>query len=74
MRSVIRTLFAARRTEPAKRSPEPPPVPSAGGELKKDPICGTYVSVASSLREKVAGEVVYFCSDECRKRFSTIKR
>ncbi len=70
LRSVIRTLFAARpASEPVKRPPDPPPVASAGGELKKDPVCGTYVSAASSVREKVGGEVVYFCSDECRAKF-----
>jgi YHS domain-containing protein len=37
--------------------------------LKKDPVCGTYVSAASSLREKVAGETVYFCSAECRAKY-----
>ena len=69
LRSVIRGLFASSPAAPAKRSPDPPPVPSAGGELKKDPVCGTYVSAATSVRQKVGGEVVYFCSDECRAKF-----
>ena len=68
LRSVIRTLFASSPAPPAKRGPDPPPVP-AGGELKKDPVCGTYVSAAASLSEKVGGEMVYFCSDDCRKRY-----
>ena len=69
LRSVIRTLFASPPAPPVKRSPDPPPVPSAGGELKKDPVCGTYVSAATSVRQKVGGELVYFCSDECREKF-----
>ena len=69
LRSVIRTLFASAPAAPSKRSPDPPPVPSAGGEMKKDPVCGTYVSAATGVRQKVGGEVVYFCSDECRAKF-----
>jgi YHS domain-containing protein len=70
LRSVIRGLFASSpAASPAKRSPDPPPVATAGGELKKDPVCGTYVSAATSVRQKVAGELVYFCSDECRAKF-----
>lgn len=39
------------------------------GELKKDPVCGTYVSTATSVRATVRGEVLYFCSAACRDKF-----
>jgi YHS domain-containing protein len=39
------------------------------GELKKDPICGTYVSTAGSLKQTVDGSTIYFCSKECRDKF-----
>lgn len=39
------------------------------GELKKDPACGTYISAASSIQEKVGGETFYFCSKECRDKY-----
>ncbi len=39
------------------------------GELKKDPACGTYISAATSIREKVGGEIVYFCSKQCRDKY-----
>jgi YHS domain-containing protein len=38
------------------------------GELKRDPVCGTFVSTASSVKKTVAGQVVHFCSVECRDR------
>ncbi|MCU1257167.1 MAG: hypothetical protein JWO80_52 [Bryobacterales bacterium] len=41
----------------------------SAGELQKDPVCGTFVPVASSLKRMVAGHPVYFCSPECRDRF-----
>jgi YHS domain-containing protein len=44
------------------------PVP-AGGELKKDPVCGTYVSESSSITRKFGRELVHFCSPECRDKY-----
>lgn len=72
VRSVLKALFAPSN-EPAKRTPDAPPVP-AGGDLKKDPVCGTYVSAVASVQEKVGGEMVYFCSDDCRKKFAAARR
>ena len=43
--------------------------PPTGGELKKDPACGTYISAATSLKESVGGETFYFCSKQCRDKY-----
>ena len=40
-------------------------------ELKKDPVCGTYVPVTSSVKKTVGGEVIHFCSAACRDRYNT---
>ncbi len=48
---------SARRSQPS------------GGELKKDPVCGTYVSTSTSLRKTVDGETVYFCSQGCLDKY-----
>ena len=52
----------------AQRGPQPPVVP-AGGELKKDPVCGTFISTGTAIQKRVGGEVYYFCSPECRDKF-----
>jgi YHS domain-containing protein len=39
------------------------------GELKKDPVCGTYIAAASSIKETVAGETIHFCSAQCRDKY-----
>jgi YHS domain-containing protein len=39
------------------------------GELKKDPVCGTYIAAASSVKENVAGQTVHFCSAQCRDKY-----
>jgi YHS domain-containing protein len=41
----------------------------AGGELKKDPVCGTFIAAATSLQKRVGGEMYYFCSADCRDKF-----
>jgi uncharacterized protein len=63
-RSIFRSVLLGRNAE----RPQRPSAPSAG-ELKKDPVCGTYVSTATAITSKTRGVVVYFCSEECRKKF-----
>ena len=43
-----------------------------GGELKKDPVCGTFVAVSSSIKTTVKGEVVHFCSTACRDKYQRV--
>jgi YHS domain-containing protein len=70
LRSFLQNLFGSRSRQPQRTQPQPPrPDVPAGGELRKDPVCGTYVSVLAGVREKINGEVVYFCSEACRKRY-----
>jgi len=53
------------------RTPQAPPAQS-GGELKKDPVCGTFVAVASSIKKTVNGELVHFCSTACRDKYRRV--
>ena len=39
------------------------------GTLKRDPICGTHVDVTLAVTESAGGEVMYFCSEDCRDTF-----
>jgi YHS domain-containing protein len=71
VRSVIKSIFGSGGNAPRRDvqpMPGPPPV-VAGGELKKDPVCGTYVSTSVAVTRNVNGETVYFCSNECRNKF-----
>jgi YHS domain-containing protein len=43
--------------------------PRKAGDLKRDPVCGTYVSTATSVKKTVGGEVVHFCSSACSERY-----
>jgi YHS domain-containing protein len=39
------------------------------GELKKDPVCGTFVDASASVKQTVGGQVVHFCSTACRDKY-----
>jgi YHS domain-containing protein len=69
LRSFIRTIFAGIRTAAMQSRPPEAPTVKPGMELKKDPVCGTYVSTAASLTRSVDGHLVYFCSKECRDKY-----
>lgn len=51
----------------APRTPQNPP---SGGELKKDPVCGTFISTATAFQKFSQGQTHYFCSTECRDKFA----
>ena len=74
LRAVLRTVFAVLRQggfrQPATtgndgQRRDSPPI----AELKKDPVCGTYVPAATSFTRTVNGSLVHFCSPECRDKY-----
>ena len=62
--------FVMRPSSPAAAGNPSRPAPkgSLGGVLRKDPVCGTYVSEAVALKQVEAGETLFFCSEECRRK------
>lgn len=68
------TLLIRVVTRMAGVTTSPPSVPrqQSGGELKKDPVCGTFVAVASSIKKTVNGEVIHFCSAACRDKYQRV--
>jgi len=67
LRSIWRAMFQPSRTTVRPGPTTPPPI--AGGELKRDPVCGTFVSPSLGFTRTVRGEVLHFCSKECRDSF-----
>ena len=72
-RSVIEgvaRLFRGMGEATAPHSVQRPPGELvSAGELRKDPVCETYISVPSPWAKLVKGETIYFCSKECRDKF-----
>ena len=76
IRSVLGILSKAFNGLSSTSSPQtgasgsrPPSSPSSGGELKKDPVCGTFVAEATAMQKTRGGETYYFCSAACRDKF-----
>jgi YHS domain-containing protein len=69
LRSVLKSVFSGMGSQSVRKGNPPEPPVQAGGELKRDPVCGTYVSTTASLTRKVDGEVLHFCSAECRDKY-----
>jgi len=73
IRYVIATIARAFSETMRSQSPGPPdqqvPKSELGGELKQDPVCGTFVPIASSVKKTVNGELVHFCSVACRDKY-----
>jgi YHS domain-containing protein len=71
---ALAKMFGGMVNPPSERAtanPRPAAVPM-GGELKKDPVCGTYVSTSTAVKKTaIRGEIVYFCSAACRDKFSS---
>ena len=72
LRSVLKTI--AKTFSQVMHAPDSSEQPRAanfpsGGELKKDPVCGTYVSQSAAVTKKFGGELVHFCSVECRDKY-----
>lgn len=65
LKFVLRLMGAA--LNPARQKP---PEAVAGGELKKDPVCGTFVSALTAPTKTVGGQTYYFCSTDCRDKFA----
>lgn len=40
-------------------------------KLVRDPVCGTFVSPRNALSVTSRGSTHYFCSEDCRSKFST---
>lgn len=71
IRSIVRFVLRAwtgmmpraGASEAPQRSSSPPTM------LRQDPVCGTYVAIDSSLKTIKNGQVIHFCSPECRDKY-----
>ncbi len=71
LRSIIGVVgkAVAGLFEPDPNSGPGDAEPRKAGELKRDPVCGTYVSTATSVKKTIDGRVVHFCSPGCSAKY-----
>ncbi|MFL6354434.1 MAG: hypothetical protein ACJ74Z_21645 [Bryobacteraceae bacterium] len=72
--SSFQTGAADPRTAPRSPSNSAAPGPQVGGELHKDPVCGTYVAESTPFRRQSAGQTFYYCSSDCREKHALVAR
>ena len=77
VRLVLRFLYsmAGGRNDGPRRPTSKPNQPATreGGQLVRDPNCGTYIPIGRALREGSGANAVYFCSETCRNAWATRK-
>jgi len=56
------------------RRGEASPESASGGELHKDPVCGTYVAESAALKRQAGGQTFYYCSESCREKHSLVAK
>ncbi|MGI9073828.1 MAG: hypothetical protein ACR2JB_21490 [Bryobacteraceae bacterium] len=70
--------FQSRAADPRSGTRPTPssaaPGPQVGGDLHKDPVCGTYVAESTAFRRQSAGQTFYYCSSECREKHALVAR
>ena len=60
------------RNRSADARPDASHSSQAGGELHKDPVCGTYVPESTAFRRQIRGQAFYYCSDACREKHAMV--
>ena len=71
VRFVAAIMQGASGSAPTHKSKSPGTI--EGGQLVRDPQCGTYVPTGRALREGSGDNAVYFCSEDCRRAWATRK-
>lgn len=69
IRYLLKTVLGSYKTSVAETSGEKDPGVRAGGELRQDPVCGTYVAANASVTRVVEGRTLHFCSASCRDKY-----
>ena len=80
--SVMRGAANAARNSQSNAAPDPPSQNKArtgqqragGGDLHKDPVCGTYVAESTAFRRQTGGQTFYYCSEACREKHALVAR
>lgn len=70
--SFFRGISGAAGPRPRAAEAAPGTPISAGGELHKDPVCGTYVAESSPHQRSRGGQTFYYCSAKCREEHELV--
>ncbi len=79
LRSVIGIVMKAMASFLSTSTGSNPPPSAAdahqlGGDLHRDPVCGTYVAESTPHQRRLSGQVFYYCSESCKERHALATR
>jgi hypothetical protein len=78
LRTVIGVLAKAfsslLQSGPSPASSRPRQTGQLGGNLHRDPICGTFVAESTPFQRRLPGQVFYYCSDACREKHALVAK
>jgi YHS domain-containing protein len=73
VRTILRALLPSVFSQPTFKNTQNPSQSRSRvvkqGKMEKDPTCGTYVDISTSLHETFGGNVKYFCSPDCLNKY-----
>ena len=72
VRGILRTLFSSKQAPSNFKASNPFNTEQSKvkqGKMEKDPVCGIYVDVNTSLQKYLGGKPMYFCSSDCLEKF-----
>ncbi len=72
--AVMKSLgdFAGRPDPP--RTKGRPANAQLGGDLHRDPVCGTFVAESTAFQRRLGAQTFYYCSDACREKHALAAR
>jgi len=65
---MIRWVWKKPSAGSSSPNPAPSPTPKIE-EMRRDPACGIFITESQAIIVKEKGEILYFCSEECREKF-----
>jgi YHS domain-containing protein len=67
---VVTKIMASFLDSPGGSTQTPPnsDPQQLGGDLHRDPVCGTYVAETTPHQRRISGQVFYYCSESCKER------
>jgi YHS domain-containing protein len=76
LRSVIGvvTKIMASFLNAAASPDQAPETQQLGGDLHRDPVCGTYVAETTPHQNRISGQQFYYCSESCKERHALAPR
>ena len=67
---LVKAIVAFLTPAPPSSRASPGTPPGPAGELKKDPVCGTFVAPELAVTQKFHGQTLHFCSQKCRDEYA----